>query len=388
MILDPRLESFADTERQKLFLHTVNEAGGYRPAGKKLGVHHERIRAAIKSLINRAALQGFSPQHSMTKSVPDIYTIKRRSQNFVKGDLAQEWVISSPDLELKKRMIEAGFDAAAQELPRYPEVNLNTPTDNNLCNFYPMTDCHLGMLVNTELGGQEWNLEVAEEMLYRCFEQMIIRSPNASVGILGQMGDFIHSDGLKALTPRSGHLLDTACVYEDMARAAVRVLRRIVSLMLEKHDSVHLIMAEGNHDESGSIWLRVIFAALFENNNRVTVEGSSVPYYAYEFGENMICVHHGHLKRKEALPGLFANRFHQMWGRTTKRVVHVGHQHHEHTQEIDGMLVAQHPTLAPNDPHSTRHGYMSLHQATSITYHRKFGKVFTTTVCPEMLLAA
>ncbi|MFZ3037687.1 MAG: hypothetical protein WA112_10520 [Rugosibacter sp.] len=85
------------------------------------------------------------------------------------------------------------------------------------------------------------------------------------------------------------------------------------------------------------------------------------------------------------LPGLFAAQFPKHWGATTKRYVHVGHRHHVDEKEYNGMTVIQHPTLAARDAYAARGGWVAERQASSITYHKQFGRVARSTVVPEML---
>ena len=142
-----------------------------------------------------------------------------------------------------------------------------------------------------------------------------------------------------------------------------------------------LLIAEGNHDTAGAVWLRQMFVLLYEREPRVSVIDSEVPYYLHRHGDTMIGWHHGHLKKPEQLPGLFAAMFPRDWGNTTKRYIHVGHLHHVHEKEHSGVTVIQHPTLA------ARGGWISERQVTAITYSARFGEVARNTVTPEMLAA-
>lgn len=56
--------------------------------------------------------------------------------------------------------------------------------------------------------------------------------------------------------------------------------------------------------------------------------------------------------------------------------------------EVPGITVHQHPTLAAKDAYAARGGWLSMRQATAITYHSTFGEVARNTVTPEMLVAA
>jgi hypothetical protein len=273
----------------------------------------------------------------------------------------------------------------ASELPRLVPARPAGPTIDALCNLYTMTDCHMGMLAWAKEGGEDWDISIAERVLVGCFEHMVMSSPAARVGIVNQLGDFLHYDGLSAVTPTNGHVLDADSRFPKMVEATVRVLRRLVDFTLQRHDEVVVIMSEGNHDIASSVWLRIMFAALYENEPRVKVIDSPLPYFAYQHGQTMLAFHHGHMKKNDQLPGLLAAQFAVMWGATLRRYAHTGHRHHEELKEHGGMKVVQHPTIAARDAYAARGGYISTRQVTCYTYHRIHGQVGSTTVVPEML---
>jgi hypothetical protein len=72
-----------------------------------------------------------------------------------------------------------------------------------------------------------------------------------------------------------------------------------------------------------------------------------------------------------------------MWGRTTKRYIHVGHYHSTDEKEHPGVKVQQHPTLAAADAYASRGGWISERQATAINYSKQFGEVSRATFLPE-----
>ena len=214
---------------------------------------------------------------------------------------------------------------------------------------------------------------------------MIETAPASELGIVCQLGDFLHYDGLVAQTPTSGHALDADSRFEKMVQVAIRLVRRVTEMTLAKHDRVHVLMAEGNHDLASSVWLRQMLKALFEDEPRVTVETSPNPYYALEFGKVLLANHHGHLRKRDSLTGQFAAQFPEIWGRTKFRVAHCGHYHHTVERENDGMTVFQHRTLAAKDAYAARGGYHAERKTEAITYHREFGEVGRIHVSPEMV---
>ena len=128
-----------------------------------------------------------------------------------------------------------------------------------------------------------------------------------------------------------------------------------------------------------------MFGLLYENEPRVKVIDSELPYYVHQHGATMLGWHHGHLKKLDQLPLLFAAQFPKVWGGTTRRYVHTGHLHHVHEKEHNGVTVIQHPTISARDAYAARGGWVADRTMTAITYSDKSGQVARTTVTPDML---
>jgi hypothetical protein len=385
MKLDPKLKEFGN-QIQAERVDAVNEYGSFMKAGKVLGVSETAIKQSIDILKRKAAIQGYSPEHDMNRLVPNGFKVKGVSTYYnAEGKPSGQWVKSSADEQQRQQIIKEAFEAMADELPRVdpsprPDVHVD-----QLCNLYVMTDCHVGMLAWHKEGGHDWDLKIAEKTLTGCFEQMVKCSPPASTGFVCQLGDWLHFDGMVAVTPTGGHNLDADGRFSKIVQASIRILRRLVDFALTHHQVVIVLMAEGNHDLVSSIWLRSMFKALYENDPRVHVIDSELPYYVYRHGEIMLAFHHGHLNKNDRLPLLFAAQFSEQWGVTKKRYCHTGHRHHVEEKEHAGMTVVQHPTLAARDAYAARGGWLAERQVSAITYHKTHGQVSKITVIPEML---
>lgn len=299
------------------------------------------------------------------------------------GEIVARWTKTKLDETLRYQQAISAACTAFRDLPPLPEIPCAwRPNPASKLNLYTMTDCHVGMLAWPVETGAAWDLQIAEAVLTDVMMRLIDAAPDAAVGILNQLGDFLHFDSLKSITPEHGHLLDADGRYQKVVQVAVRILRRVIVRMLEKHASVVVYMHEGNHDPAGSVWLRVMFAQLFAGNPRVRVEQSPLPYTVYQHGKTLLAFHHGHLSKKGSLPLLFAAKFPVQWGETEYRVVHVGHMHHTDEKEYPGMNVFQHPTLAAPDAYAARGGWLSKRQATAITYDAENGEVGRCTFVP------
>lgn len=389
MNIDPKLKEWATTDKQKKYVDAVIEHGSYAKAARALGLAKGTIGDAIAVVKFNAGKAGYSPEHAMTRPVPDGYMVKGISTYYDEDGKARgQWVKSTVDQERMKEVMRQAYEAMAQDLPRQKPIAAPKRTNDQLANVYTLTDSHVGALCwHKENLQADWDVAIAERVLTGCFEHMVNASPNAQVGIVAQLGDFLHSDGLAAVTPTSGHLLDQDGRFPKVVKAAIRILRQVVNMALAKHEKVIVLMAEGNHDLASSVWLRAMFQALYENEPRVMVIDSELPYYVHQHGKTMLAWHHGHLKKNEGLPLLFASQFPKVWGNTEKRYVHCGHRHHVEEKEHSGMTVVQHSTLAARDAYAARGGWMSERQCKAITYHSEFGEVARNIIIPEMLEA-
>jgi hypothetical protein len=301
------------------------------------------------------------------------------------GEVVAEWTKESLDQKAAHEARESAFAAMAGDLPRLDPVTPPAASSGDLATVYTLTDAHIGMLAWHREGGQDWDLAIAERTIVGCFEAAIKGAPDAELAILNQLGDLLHYDGLSAVTPTSGHVLDADGRFTKMVEVAVRVLRRVIDLLLAKHSRVHLVLAEGNHDMASSVWLRTMFKALYEKEPRITVDDSALPYYCYQHGSVLLAFHHSHLKKNAQLPLLVASQFAKEWGATTRRYIHTGNLHHVEEKEHCGATVIQHPTLAARDAYAARGGWIADRAMSAITYHAVYGQVGRVTVTPEML---
>lgn len=349
----------------------VAEHGSNAKAAANLGIDRRNVDRRMK----RLALRGYSPEHDMTKTVPDGFAVKGVSSYYDRdGNLAGQWVKSQQDPERIRAMIEAVLEGLCEEIPRAKPGKAPKQAPDGLLNLYLVTDYHLGMLAWGEEAGDDWDTNIAENMLVAWFAQAMAESPDAEVGVFGQLGDFLHWDGWDAVTPASKHLLDADTRFPKLARVAIRAVRRIIDMMLAKHHRVHIVMAEGNHDPTSSVWLRELCAAMYEADPRVTVDVRPDPYYAYEWGKVLLLFHHGHKRKPANIDSVFVAKFREQFGRTDFAYAHMGHLHHIDQKETNLMVVEQHRTLAAADAYASRGGWMSGRDAQVITYDKRLGE--------------
>ena len=376
------------TPRQLEILKMVEREGSNIKASRPLNITRRAVDHTVNNVKIKAAKYGWQPSANLTHHVGIGQKLLGASSLYRAGQVEPvlQWVKSTIDSEQQAIAQKAAIEAMCEDIKPQKSVAFKGKTLDHLCNVYVLTDSHVGMLAwRQENLEADWDLKIAEETLAGCFEQMILNSPKSKSCVVSQLGDFLHYDSLSPVTPSHGHILDADGRYGKMVKTAIRILRRVINFSLMHHEEVIVLMAEGNHDPASSVWLRAMFAALYEKETRVKVIDSELPYYIHQHGQTMLAFHHGHLKKNDQLPILFASQFPEIWGSTKRRYCHTGHRHHVEEKEHSGMTVIQHSTLAARDAYASRGGWMSERQITSITYSDKFGQVARNTVTPEML---
>lgn len=342
---------------------------------------------AVQIRRNRLAEKGYSPEHDMTHEVPAPFLVKGTSTYYNKeGKASQQWVKSKIDPARQHEMIKEFLEGINSDITRAePVKKLFKLKSDKMLNLFPLTDFHLGMLAWGEESGDDWDMQIAEKTALRWMEEAIGRAPPASTAILANMGDFLHWDGLTAVTPQHRHVLDADTRYTKLVRVAIRLIRQLIKMLLETHDKVHVIMAEGNHDEASSVWLREALKVVYEDETRLTIDDNPDPYYCYEFGKTALFFHHGHKKQVGQIDQVLVAKFRQVFGRTEHSYAHTGHLHHQKALETNLMVVEQHRTLAAKDAYASRGGWLSQRSAAVITYDCDFGEVQRSTITPAML---
>ncbi|EAZ7260202.1 putative phosphoesterase [Salmonella phage demigod] len=335
----------------------------------------------------RLAKKGVGHGRDVSHLVPDGYKIKGTSSLVDEfGNTKLQWVKTDADAERQVELMRAVIDGMKSDItpvssvPR-PKKRLN----EKLLNLYTVSDFHLGMLAWADESGDDWDMKIAEDLFSRWFDAAFQKAPDAGVGVINLLGDFAHFDSLDAVTPASGNVLDADTRYQKLVRYMIRMVRRVVNMALVKHKNVHLLIVQGNHDESGMIWLAEMFNTLYDNEPRVFVDTSADVYKMVQHGKTTLFFHHGHKARFDAIEPVMIAKFRKAFGESVYSYAHVGHLHHQKIVESRNMIVEQHRTLAAKDAYASRGGWMSGRSANVITYSAEYGEVARLTISPEML---
>ena len=396
------------TEELRRRADAYKEHGTLKKAAAALGVKKSALseslrRAAEAGLLGtEPVLPGFRiSKISNTPSGTFIQQTQERGEKFAvptghvvkgvsalvdaEGRVIQQWQKTAVDAVERDAAMRAAVEAFKEDLPRAEPVVAPTGTKADLLNFYAITDAHLGALSWREETGADWDLVIAEKLIIDWFAAAIELAPAAEVGVLAQMGDLAHYDGMESKTPTSGHILDADSRFQKVVRVIIRILRRVVSMLLSKHQRLHIIMADANHDPASGAWLREMFAAFYDDEPRITVDSTASTYYVVEHGKTSLFVHHGHRRNIGNVDSVFAGKYREIYGRTQFSYAHLGHLHSDELKTTNLMRVERHETLAAPDAYAANGGWLSGRSAKVITYSARHGEVSRLTLSPQMV---
>ena len=379
--LDPQLIDFCSTDRQREMCEAVIREGGIAAAARAMELNPATIAHALKAIRKRAARAGYSPEHDMTRTVPDGFHLRGTSTLYdADGKQKLQWVKSSIDHERQREIMQEAINAMAADLPRLPPTDGPGYARSDLMAVYPLGDPHIGMLSWAQETGIDWDLAIAEKAFRGVFDRLVKTAPRCEQAVIVNLGDYFHYDNMEGTTSRSKHSLDTDGRYAKMVQVGVRILRQMIHSALEHHKSVRVINATGNHDDTGSLFLSVCLANIYENEHRVIIDQAPAPFHYVQHGKTMFGVHHGHTCKPAQLPGVMAADQPQMWGETTHRYWYTGHIHHETKKEFPGVVQESFRTIAGRDAYAAWGGYRAGQDSKCIVLHNLHGEVERHTV--------
>lgn len=349
-----------------------------------LGVSERTMRRWKAKL----AMSGYSPEHQMTRQVPDPFMVKGTSQLYRRGEAEPvlEWVKTRVNPEKHREMLEAAYDAFFEDIPQYGPASLKADTIESLMAVYPIGDAHIGMRAwGVETQGQDWDMQIAERVQCGAMAALVDLAPATDTAVIVNCGDWFHADNIEGVTSRSGHTLELDGRYAKMISVGIKVMRQCIDSALAKHRVVRVISAIGNHDDTGAMWLSVALKHAYEKEPRVEIDDSPAAFHYFEHGKCLVGVHHGHSCKPERLPGVMATDQAKAWGRTEHRYFYLGHVHHQSVKEYSGVTIESFNTLTAKDSYAAFGGYRAKQNMKCIVLHKEFGEVSRHTVSPEML---
>lgn len=378
------------TERQREVLEALQTEGGAAAAAKKLGVNRGTIWSAQKAVKDKAAKQGYSPEHDLKHPVPDGFKLKGASTlyDMTTGQAKIQWVKSTIDHARQEEIYREAMQAMAEELPKESPVNPPELSEENLAAVYPVGDHHYGLLCWSAETGEDYDISIGKKLLHGAIDYLVEYSPSCNQAVIILLGDFMHYDSFEAVTPAHKNLLDADGRFPKMVRAAIKSIRYMIKRSLQKHANVHVIIEIGNHDPSSSIFLTECLHNIYEDEPRITIDRSPSHFHYYRFGKCLIGTHHGDKVKPEKLPLIMASDRAADWGDTDYRYWYTGHIHHDSVKDYAGCRWESFRVLPPEDAYAMNAGYRSGRDMKAIILHKDHGEIVRHVFNPKMVVGS
>jgi len=372
------LREFCITERETQILETKIKEGSDKATAKAIGnVTRQTINSTIKRIKKRAVARGYSPDHDMTRTVPDGFGIKGISSLYDQdGNLKAQWVKSSADKEQQYNALTQVVESLTEGLKPAPLIKApNKLLNEDKLTVYPLGDPHIGLATYLSEVGQDYDLKAAKELYITAFTEAVAQANPTKEGMVMNVGDLYHADNAQNQTRRSGNPLDVSGSFGDRFEAGYEIMIQLIFLALQKHEIVHVYNAIGNHDEHMSIALMHVLKMYFSENPRVIIYTTNIAYQYHRFGKNLFGLTHGDQCKMTDLGEIMAADRAKDWGETTHRRWFTGHIHHDTLKDLRGCKAESFRTLAPQDGWHKSKGYRSDRDIKVLEFHKEFGEV-------------
>lgn len=367
---------YATTARQVEALNAVIKTKSHRQAAKLLGISSQAVDGLVKRVLKNAGEGGYAPKQNLNHPVIPGFATKRVSTAYNKdGDIALQWHIQEAEKQSLEEIQQGLIEAFSELRGRYKTIPEPKNNNKDLASCYNIGDHHFGMYAwSDETGSDDYDTDIAEKLLISATQKLVARSPDSELGVLINLGDFLHANDSTSTTPASKHALDTDGRMGRVGRRAGLLLKSLIELMLIKHKRVLVINSRGNHDPDASMWLNEVLRAYFCNEKRVEIKDNYNKFVWFTFGRNLVVTHHGDKITWAKMHEAVTRNLSKEWGECRFRYGWTGHLHHESSKEIGGMKFERFGVLAPPDAWHSGSGYGSERTMTCIVLHKEKGR--------------
>lgn len=189
--------------------------------------------------------------------------------------------------------------------------------------------------------------------------------------ILVQTGDIMHFDNF-ARTTSGGTIITYGSDYPTAWDNASNLLIWVIE-ELSKITKLEVINIYGNHDKVSSYTIARLIEMAFKNNKNVEVDAGRDIRKFRKIGNTLVGFVHGDMPLKN-IKSTLQREARKEFGETKYSEIHLGHLHHEHSIEADGVILRYLPSITSPDEYHIKNGYTGAKQGTMcFLYHKENG---------------
>ena len=290
------------------------------------------------------------------------------------GRLVQQWV-KTREGAIGNGLVEALQEAFASFTGLAPVVQSEGPHDPDCLTLYAATDLHIGMLSYWRETGENFDLDIAKKLYTQKYDDLIGQSKPTKMAYIAFIGDLLHANDQRNVTPGHGHQLDVDGRYSKGLRITAEIALHIIQRASEKHEHVEVIVIPGNHDVESAKAIHLALRLFYRDNPNITVNDHPSDIIYMRFGKTLFGFCHGDKMKPQQMAHAMAADRPQDWGATTCRRFYSGHFHHEAVTFAGAVRCETFTTPAARDAHAHRSGYRAERALTAVSFHIERGEI-------------
>lgn len=268
--------------------------------------------------------------------------------------------------------VEQAIKELIKELPKHKPCyapGINT-IDNTLLLEISLFDVHFGMLAWDKETGNDYDIEIAEELYVNTVQKILSRVTSFNIGkIVFPIGnDFFHINNPEGLTPKARNFLDVDSRLPKIYKAGKMAIIKAIDYCLGIAP-VNVIWVPGNHDPETSFFLVDAIKEHYSTTDRVDVDDSPKARKYVHWGKCLIGFTHGDEEPYRDLPSIMAGEVKDLWAASEYREWHLGHFHKKKQMtyvtgdSYQGVTVRILQSISGIDNWHYRKGYINKYRA-------------------------
>ena len=221
----------------------------------------------------------------------------------------------------------------------------------------PIADFHYALLSDTYSTGNEYNLEIAEQIYYYTLNDIINRVKHRKFEkVLFVIGnDFANFDNLNGTTTRLTPQDNSALWFTTVVKATQLIINGID--MLSEIAPVDVQYVPSNHDLHTMFGIMQTINAWYKNDDNIKIDSSPLPRKYCRIGKTLLCLSHD-MKIKDALK-IITTEAKDMWSQSEHIICMLAHLHQSMIYEKQGYLeIMRLPTVSGTSRWSNDSGYI------------------------------
>ena len=292
------------------------------------------------------------------QSAEDIIKILKIDQT--KWKLRQYWNKQHKDCWLVSALVQQNKSTNSDLLhsclnsftpPPIPTVLFNTPHinskyDRSSCAVLSIQDLHFG-----KMGNEDVDHHFRESVINLVHKAYSSYNIDRIIYVIG--GDLLNMDTFNGSTTK-GTPVDNSMYAQDAYNKAFEALYWSVGYLKQFCNKLDVVYIPGNHDRLSSYHIAHALEKCFLPITDIKVHSEYSERKVLTYGKNFIAVEHGDVSSKDT-PLIYAIEYPELWGKTTNRVLYMGHWHKKRTVEFvtenerNGFMMRVVPSLSATD---------------------------------------